>query len=146
VSRIDDDVTEILPATGSGTARFGLTSRGVLVYQYHGERHGWTRSGVERCAVTASEWRPVLPGSREAEVYSRRVSAEPERALRCPGPEAEAIVAEGLASGELVVINLNSVSPGGLRWLSPGELGDDQPGGCWILGTGFVAVRDGGAS
>jgi hypothetical protein len=57
-------------------------------------------------------------------------------------PTAEDTIAEGLASGELIVINLNTVSPGGLRWVSfDAELWGEGLG-CWALGTGFVILKE----
>jgi hypothetical protein len=52
-------------------------------------------------------------------------------------------VAEGLASGELNVVNRHSVSPGGLRWIdsAPDIHGEWGGPGCWALGTGFVSLR-----
>jgi len=56
-------------------------------------------------------------------------------------PSAEDVVAEGIASGELIIVNRHSVSPGGLRWV---EFYDDLDGACegWALGTGCVVLRD----
>lgn len=59
-------------------------------------------------------------------------------------PSGEFEVAEGLASGELHVVNRHSVSPGGLRWASADELSWLDPApehGVWLLGTGFVSRR-----
>lgn len=57
-------------------------------------------------------------------------------------PTGESVVAEALARGDCEVVNLHSVSPGGLRWAAPGSLGDGEPiDGSWLLGTGFVVLR-----
>jgi hypothetical protein len=69
---------------------------------------------------------------------------EYEAAL-CAGGEAnEAIIAEGLARGDLEAVNRISVSPGGLRFASREDLNwlDPAPDtGRWLLGTGFVAMK-----
>ncbi len=59
-------------------------------------------------------------------------------------PLAVDTIAEGLATGELWVINRHSVTPGGLRWvedLSWLDGHESDTHGAWCLGTGFVALN-----
>lgn len=60
-------------------------------------------------------------------------------------PEAIDVVAGGLATGELYVVNRHSVSTSALVFVTASELasitGEEAlSDGCWTFATGFVAV------